>query len=179
LAAYLAGARSIVAVDIDGQALERFAATLNALGAKAIHQCIQGPLEAWDGRADLAVFEFCLHEMPDLGVALDHARCRAAEVIVADHHPGSVWARCTGEGEKVERAWRAAEARRPSAVEVVDAVQEFQDYDALEARVASQGEPALAYIQRYRGCTDLRIPMRWAMALFPGEPAERAGKENG
>jgi hypothetical protein len=117
--------------------------------------------------------------MPDPGGAIDHARCRAAEVIVADHYPGSVWALCTGEGEKTEGAWRAAEARRPSAVEVVDAVQAFQDYDALEARVASQGEPALAYIQRYRGHTDLRIPMRWAMTLFPGKKADGAGEENG
>lgn len=179
LAAYLAGARSIVAVDIDGQALERFSEALNALGAKAAPRCIQGPPEAWDGRADLAFFEFCLHEMPDPGGALDHARRRASAVMVADHYPGSIWALCTGEGEKVERAWRAAEARRPAAVEVVDAVQAFRDYDELKARVTSQGEPALSYIRRYGSQRDLRIPMRWAMALFPGKRAGGAGEENG
>ena len=178
LASYLAGARSIIALDIDGEALQRFAAALSVLGAPAPCRMIEGPLEAWDGRVDLAFFEFCLHEMQDPDGALAYAGKRASYILVADHYPGSIWALCTGEGEKVERAWKAAAVRKPSSLEIVDAVQVFRDFDELEGRVASQGEPALNYIQRYRDKRDLLIPMRWAMALFQGTEVNSEGKEN-
>ena len=168
LAGYLQEARTVTALDIDGEALERFHAAFRQVSGRTPDRCIVGGLEAWDGAADLVFLEFCLHEMPDPADAVQTAVQRAAEVLVADHYRGSPWALCTGEADKVERLWRALEGLHPAAFQSVEALQRFDDYEQLRGRVGGQGREAIEHIQRYRGERDLRIPMWWAMARFPG-----------
>ena len=118
--------------------------------------------------ADVVLFEFCLHEMPDPGAAVEHARGLAPDVVVFDHAPGSAWAFIASEEAKVAAAWAALGRFPVRKTRKYETVQLFPDFAALRERVQGQGPTTLARIEAYRGETDIRIPMSYGLALVEG-----------
>lgn len=168
LVEYGRAARRVVALDSDASAVEALRRKLKAAGLEDRFEPVAGDFFRTSRPADVVLFEFCLHEMPDPGAAVEHARGLAPDVVVFDHAPGSAWAFIASEEAKVAAAWAALERFPVKKVRMCETVQAFSDFAALRERVEGQGPTTLARIEAYRGETDIRIPMSYGLALIEG-----------
>lgn len=166
LAEYGRVARQVLAVDCDAAALAPLAARVRQLGLEDRFVLRHADLLAVGDSADVVLFEFSLHEMPDPGVALDHAMRLAPAVVVLDHSPGSPWAYHVVEEDKVTAAWRAVMERRPSRVRHHRLPHRFSSHRQLLERVSPQGEEAIRRASRFRDQTDITIPVGYGLALL-------------
>jgi hypothetical protein len=166
LAGYGCVARKVLAVDPDGAALAALAERTRALGIEDRFVMLEKDFLAVSERAEVVLFEFCLHEIPDHGGALAHASALAADIVIIDHAPGSPWAHVVDETEKVAASWKAVSARGTRRTRDYDAVQRFASYQELFDKVRSQGAEAIRRIERWRGCADITIPMAYRTALL-------------
>ncbi|HVN32236.1 MAG TPA: methyltransferase domain-containing protein [Thermoanaerobaculaceae bacterium] len=166
LAGYGRVARKVIAVDSDAAALAALAERTRLLGIEDRFDLVEKDFMAVAERADVVLFEFALHEIPDPGAALAHAATLAPDTVIIDHAPGSPWSHAVDETEKVAASWEAAAARGPRRVQDYDAVQRFPSYRELFDKVKGQGEEAIRRIERWRGCTDITIPMAYRIAAL-------------
>lgn len=159
-------AGQILALDSDVQALEKLRENLKASGLEDKFVPILGDFFEADLKADAVLFEFCLHEMADPGAAVKRALDLAPAVVVFDHWPGSEWSYIAAEEEKVAAGWAALGRFPVKKTRTYETVQFFESYEQLYQKVRSQGETALARIARFKGQTDIRIPMSYGLALI-------------
>ncbi len=159
-------AARVLAVDSDPAALRQLEAAVTARGFQDRVDLVQADFFEVARKADVALFEFCLHEMPDPAKALQHARSLAPEVLVFDHAPGSTWAWHAAEEDKVVRSTRAMEACGIRRRAVFHGEQRFRDYAELHAKVASQGPTAIERAAPFREQRDIAIPMAYQAALL-------------
>jgi hypothetical protein len=155
----------MVAVDSDPAALRQLEAAATARGFDRV-ELVGADFFEVARTAEVVVFEFCLHEMPDPAMALERARSLAPEVLVYDHAPGSTWAWHAAEEDKVLRSTQAMEACGIRRREVFHGEQRFAGYAELREKVASQGPTALERAVPYRGRSDIVIPMAYLAALL-------------
>jgi hypothetical protein len=165
LAGYGRAARSVIAVDNDATALASLRDRIATLGLEERFVLLKADFAEVEEHADVVLFEFALHEIADPGVALAHAAGLAPDVVIIDHAPGSPWAHVVDETEKVAAAWEAIEARGARRTQRYDAVQRFATYEELFEKVKGQGAEAIRRIERWRGCSEITIPMAYATAL--------------
>lgn len=164
--AYAARAGRVVAVDPDPEAVDRLkGAVRDAHLADRVH-VLQTDFFSVTQTADVAFFEFCLHEIPDPARALAHARTLAPETLVADHAPGSRWSWFCGEEDKVRGSWEAVDALRPALAARFIGRQEFRDFGELDAKIGMLGEPTTGRIAGYRDQADFTIEMPYRFALI-------------
>ncbi len=168
-------AAKVIAVDQDAEALGVLREKLAQAGLADKFALVQSAFLDFQEKADVVLFEFCLHEMPDPSAALAHARTLAPAVVVMDHWPGSEWAFMAAEEDKATEAWASIVSSRPERVVSFEASQVFSGFDELWQKVRSQGEISLARIERFKGLSDISIPMSYGFALLmapsPGEKA--------
>jgi hypothetical protein len=164
LAGYGRHARHVIAVDPDELAIRRLADAVAHLGIADRFSYVTGTLETCDASGDVVLFEFCLHEMADPASALDHAFNLAPDIVVIDHLASSVWAFHGNEDEKAARSWRAVEAAEVAERAVFETEQRFRDFEELHNRLIGQGAESLQRVERFRGETNLVIPMTYAIA---------------
>lgn len=162
-------ARKVLALDSDAQALEKLCETLEAAGLEDRFEPILGDFFAIDLKADVVLFEFCLHEMADPDAAIERARALAPAVVAFDHWPGSVWSFLGAEEDKVAAGWAALRRFPVIKTQKHETVQVFGGFEQLYQRVKSQGKTSLARIAAYKGQTDIRIPMPYGLALIEGK----------
>jgi len=168
LVEYGRAARRVVALDSDPGAIDALRSKLKAAGLEDRYEPVVGDFFRTSRPADVVLFEFCLHEMPDPGAAVEHARGLAPDVVVFDHAPGSAWAFIASEEDKVAAAWAALGRFPVKKIRRCETVQAFADFADLRERVKGQGPTTLARIEAYRGETDIRIPMSYGLALVEG-----------
>ncbi len=161
-------ARKVLALDSDPQALEKLRESLRAAGLGDRFELVLGDFFGTSLEADVVLFEFCLHEMPDPGAAVEHARALAPDVVVFDHSPGSEWSTVAAEELRVAASWAALGRFPVKKARTYETVQAFANYDQLYEKVKSQGPASLARIEAYKGRTDIRIPMTYGLALIEG-----------
>ena len=166
LAGYGRVARKVIAVDPDGAAPAALAERTRALGIEDRFALLEKDFMAVTERADVVLFEFSLHEIPDHGGALAHAATLASDIVIIDYAPGSPWAHVVDETEKVAASWAVVAARGTRLTQDFDAAQRFASYQELFDKVKGQGAEAIRRIERWRGCTDIRIPMAYRTALL-------------
>lgn len=164
LAGYGRAAQRVIAVDPDGAALAALAERIAALAISDRFALVANDFMAVDERADVVLFEFALHELPDPAAALAHAGALAPDTVVIDHAPGSPWAHAADEAEKVAAAWRAVADRGVRREAGFHAVQRFASYGELAKKLAGQGAEAMRRIERWRGCAEIAIPMGYRIA---------------
>jgi SAM-dependent methyltransferase len=172
LIGYARDARSVVAVDSDPLAVSRLETALQASDFAGRFRVVLGEFLSFSGRADVVFFEFCLHEMDDPGAALLHAGSLAPEILVLDHLPDSRWAWHTCEEDKAARAWDAVRQLGTAREASFRATQHFDAYADLLSRVEPLGPEAIDRSRQWSGQEDIRIDMRYGMALL-GESAGR------
>lgn len=163
---YARTATRVIALDSSAEALDQLKGRLAGTGMEDRFALHCGDFLASRLRADVAAFEFCLHEMTDPAAAIAHACGLAPEVLVMDHWPGSDWAFYVAEELKVARSWEALAAARPRATRSYEATQVFRDYEELRLKVLPQGEVALRRIEPFRERKDFSIAMSYGFALL-------------
>ncbi len=98
-----------IAIDQSAEALEQLRQQVAAQHLESAVEIIHADFCDVSARGDVVYFEFCLHEMPDPGKALAHAKSLAPDIVVFDHAPGSEWAYLGAEEDKVARSSQAME----------------------------------------------------------------------
>lgn len=159
-------AGKVLALDSDAQALEKLQENLKIAGLEDKFSPILGDFFQVDLRADVVLFEFCLHEMADPGAAVERAFGMAPAVVVFDHWPGSEWSFIAAEEKKVAASWASLGRFPVKKTRVYETVQLFSDYEQLYQKVKGQGETSLARVVAFKGLTDIRIPMTYGLALI-------------
>jgi tRNA G37 N-methylase Trm5 len=167
-------AARIVAVDSDPAALRQLEAAVAARGLRERVELVQADFFEVARSAEVVVFEFCLHEMPDPAMALERARSLAPEVLVYDHVPGSTWAWHAAEEAKVQRSTQAMEECGIRRRAEFHGEQRFRDYAELQAKLASQGPTAIDRAAPFRERQDIVIPMTYLAALLQPPEARPA-----
>ena len=158
--------KKLIAIDRDRAALNRLVAKLDASGSRDSVEIVCASFEDVRLSGDVVYFEFCLHETSDPLLALTHARTLAPDSVVFDHLPDSPWSFHAAEEDKVRRSTEAMERfgiRRRHSLSVE---QRFGDYDELLAKIGVQGEVAIQRAQRFRGATNIVIPMNCGLVLL-------------
>ena len=163
---YGRAARKVVAVDNSKEALAALKESLSRAGLEEKFALVHSDFLQCEEKGDVVMFEFCLHEMPDPGAALAHARKLAADVLVMDHLPESPWAYAVTEEEKAAGSWRALRLLPLRKFQKYDAVQFFKNYEELRQKVSVMGEAAIRRTQPFTGRTDFIIPMAYGFALL-------------
>jgi Methyltransferase domain len=163
---YGRSAVKVVAVDQDPAALEVLRENLAQKGLADKFTLVQSDFLEFRETADVVLFEFCLHEMPDPSAALAHAMTLAPAVVVMDHWPGSEWAFLVAEEDKATAAWAAVVSSRPEKTISFEAAQFFKVYEELWQKVHVQGNRSLDRIERFKGRRDYSIPMTYGFALL-------------
>jgi hypothetical protein len=175
---YASDTRHVLAVDPDAAALGPLRAAIEKLALDDRFTIRQARFEALTDPADVVFFEFCLHEMDDPETALRHARALAPDTLIIDHAPESPWAWHTAETEKAARSWAAVERAGVIDDRAFVGRQLFADVEALVARVASLGEPALSRARALGGAGTIEIEMIYRVALLgrPGVTSRRVAQ---
>jgi SAM-dependent methyltransferase len=163
---YAVHAARVVGVDPDADAVDRLKAAIREAGLQDRFHALRADLMAVTEKADVVLFEFCLHEIADPDAALRHAGTLAPHLLVVDPAPGSRWAWYCGEEEKVVRSWAAVDRVPPARAARFLGKQSFRDYGELAAKIGMLGEPTLTRIAEFRDRTDFEIPMPYRMALL-------------
>jgi predicted RNA methylase len=165
LVEYARPARQVIAVDRDPAALGRLLLRLRECGMADKFTLVAKDLLDVHARADVVLFEFCLHETAEPGRALAHARALAPDVVVIDHAPGSRWSWYAAEDRGVEACWRAVERAVIRTETTAEAYQRFSHHAALRAKLAAQGPASRERIADLRGRRAITIPMPYRLAL--------------
>ncbi len=163
-------AAKVIAVDQDPAALDMLRRRLAPAGLADKFALVHSTFLDFREKGDVVLFEFCLHEMPDPSAAMAHARTLAPAVVVMDHWPGSEWAFIVAEEDKAAAVWAAVAASLPEKTASFEASQVFGGFEELWQKVHGQGEKSLARIERFRGLSDISIPMSYGFALLAAPP---------
>ena len=166
LIGYAAITRSVLAIDIDSAALARLEESVREKGLEHRFDIEVADILSISSEADVVFFELCLHEIPDPGRALKHARSLAPHILVIDHHPDSPWAWYVCEDEKAGRSWD--EVRKFNAVREASytAEQHFDTYSDLLTKVEVMGETAIERIADFVDTSNIIIKMQYTIALI-------------
>jgi tRNA G37 N-methylase Trm5 len=159
-------AGKVIAVDNDPSAMEKLRENLKLSGLEDKFTTVVEDFDRTALRGDAVLFEFCLHEMKDPEAAVKHARSLAPDVIIIDHWPGSEWSFIAAEEAKVAAGWQVLMRFAFKKEQKHDTVQIFKEYDELYAKVKGQGETSIARIVKYKGKTDIVIPMSYGLVLI-------------
>ncbi len=174
LVEYGRAAARVLALDSDPGALAKLRERLRAAGLEDRFRPLLCDFMRAELEADVVLFEFSLHEMPDPAAAVERALGMAPAVVVFDHWPGSEWSYVAAEEGKVEAGWASLTRFPVSRERRHEDVQVFRDFEELHEKVKGQGETSLARIAGFRGRSGIRIPMTYGLALI-----ERAGGAGG
>ena len=161
--------RKLIVIDKEPAAIRFWETKVSAEGLQDRVQVIHADFCETSPRADVVYFEFCLHEMNDPARALQHALTLAPEVLIFDHLPDSEWAFHAAEEDKVRRSTDALADFACTRRKAFHTEQRFPQYQQLVEKVSPQGKVALERAERYRGMTDIAIPMTYGLTLLDRE----------
>ena len=157
-------AKSVIAIDSDSEALARLSESLTKANLAEKFTLIHSDFYQVNLKADVVIFEFCLHEMSDPAKAIRHAQSMAPTVLITDHGTDSEWAYIVDEREKVANSWAAVNQFPAKSIRQYGAIQAFHDYNELYNRVSIQGENTISRIAKFKEQQDITIPMTYAFA---------------
>ncbi len=160
------GVKSVVAIDRDGKSLQGFRSEAKSKWAGIPVRFIPRKFETVDARGDVVYFEFCMHLMEDPWYALKHALSLAPDIVVMDHLPGSKWVYYWAGEEAVLRSTGAVESFGVRRRKEFTTEQKFEDWKALAARLAEEGEESRRRVLELKGAKDIRMRMDYGLFLL-------------
>jgi Methyltransferase domain len=159
--------KQLIAIDPDLDALTAFEARVAANGMQDFVDVVHGRFEEVVLSGDVVYFEFCLHEIEDPSEALKHARTLAPDILIFDHAADSPWSYYAAEDDKVRRSDAAIRHLGPRRRRQFAAEQHFANLPELLAKLASQGETAIARAQHdFASSGKLAIQMPCELVLI-------------
>jgi hypothetical protein len=158
--------KRIIAIEQDADVASQLKANIRTKGIEDSVDVVCANFEEVTSSGDVVYFEFCLHEMPDPQRALAHAKTLARDIVLFDHLPDSEWAFCAAEEEKVQRSAEVIAGFAVRRRQTFCTAQSFKDYAELLAKISAQGQVAIERAQRFRGATNIIIPMSCELALL-------------
>jgi predicted RNA methylase len=158
--------KKVFAIDQDEKALKALSENLVKKELDTKFTLIHSDFLKTSLKADVVMFEFCLHEMRDVEEAIRHAQTMAPDILISDHWPGSEWAHIVDETEKVNRSWKEIEKFPVRKIVRYDAVQYFKNYQEIYQKVAVQGINSIERIKNFKDSLDINIPMLYGFALI-------------
>jgi hypothetical protein len=156
----------ILAVDQDAAALRQLEVRIADLDFRSKFELCLSDFMQVQEKADVVVFEFSHHEMPDPAAAIAHARTLASDVLVIDHAPGSEWAYYVCEELLVANSYQAMDLAGIRRQRIYATEQRFNHFEELHNKVAVQGALAIDRIEKFIGATQFAIPMRYGITLL-------------
>lgn len=158
--------KRIVAVDSDAGAMARLRARIRETGLDPKFETREQDFLSMRSPSDVVFLEFCLHEMPDPGGAIEHARTLAPHVLVIDHLPDSRWSWYAGEESKLAASWREIEARPIRRRKSFEAIQAFERREDLRRRLEACGAECVRRIATLASEGRIEIPMPYGIVLI-------------
>jgi ubiquinone/menaquinone biosynthesis C-methylase UbiE len=165
---YAEKARKVIAIDNDLAALKRLEQKLCSKEFMPKFELHNADFYKSEFNADVLVFEFCLHEMPNPEQAIRHALSMTNDIIIIDHYIDSPWAHIVNESEKALISWQAAKGFNIGTQKICVTEQYFANYRDLYEKVKVQGEATISRIEQYKNKTDIIIPMRYYLCKIVG-----------
>ncbi len=163
---YARAAQKVYAVDNNNEALNKLNDSLIKANLADKFTLIHAEFEQVNLTGDVVLFEFCLHEMKDAGVAIERALTMAPIVLISDHLPNSEWAFIVGEKRKVANSWNAIKNFNLRKYQAYDTCQYFTDYEELYQKVKGQGNEVIKEISKFVNQTCIEIPMSYGFVLI-------------
>ena len=159
-------ARKVIAIDNDKKALEKLKEKVIEKRRYDDYLLIDQDFHDVSIKADCIVFEFCLHEMNDIGKAVKKAREIADTVIIIDHYWDFEWIKCVNEYEKVQKVRSYFEIDPPSKIQCFNQYQVFENHKDLFEKVKSQGNEAIQYVRKFEKIQDIRIEFGYMICSY-------------
>ena len=159
-------AKGVFAVDNDRDAIDKLKKKLLEKGLDKKFTIVCSDFLETSMTGDIVFFEFCLHEMADPRVALEHGFKMAPAILIADHLPGNEWTYITDEDEKVRKSREAYESFKIKVFRRYEDHQFFTDYNELYQKVKGQGFNSVNRIRNYKGRENFSIPMLYGFSII-------------
>ncbi|WP_321282362.1 methyltransferase domain-containing protein [Marinifilum fragile] len=163
---YARGARHVIAIDNDKNALNKLKENLSMNGLSEKFTLIHSDFKNTKVKGDVVLFEFCLHEMNEPQEMLEYAQKIANDIVIADHGVNSAWAYIADEKEKAENSWGQVLKNPIQKLITHEAEQYYEDYNELYLKVKVQGENSIERIKKFKMCKRFVIPMEYTFALL-------------
>jgi hypothetical protein len=165
---YGQSAKKIIAIDIDTKALDdlRIAVERNNMSDKYEFILCDFLTKDLAVLGDVALFEYCLHEMTNPVLALNRAGKIARDVVIIDHGLRSEWAYYVAEEEKVRASWQAVKRFKESRHKEHSTEHKFKNYEELLNKVMPQGDIAIQRIEKFKDKLDISILVTYELALI-------------
>jgi len=160
------GVASVVAVDKDAEALDKFRAVSKSTWAGIPIQFVPRKFEEVAFQGDVVYFEFCMYMMENQQKTLDHARSMARDIVVIDHLPGSKWIYYWAGEEEVIRSTKALESFGIKRKKRYTAEQRFKDWQAFTDRLTGAGDESRRRVLELKEAKEVRIPMDYCLYLL-------------
>jgi len=163
---YAKVAHHVIAIDNDKAALDRLNENISNSGLTEKFTLIHSNFSDVNVEGDVVLFEFCLHEMENPQLMLQHAKAVANNVIIADHGVNSQWAFIADETAKAENSWAQVLNNHIQKIVTHKAEQYFSSYNQLYEKVKVQGMNSIDRIGKFKECSNIVIPMEYTFALI-------------
>lgn len=158
--------KRVIAVDNDKGALENLKESIRKENLFDKFRFIHADFYSVKEKADLLMFDFCLHEIPNPKKAIQFALTMSSDILINDHWVDSEWAYIVNEEEKVRKSWAAIEKFKIRKKTRYDTFQFFRNYKELFDKVKGQGDNSISRIKKYQEEKDIIIPMSYGMVLI-------------
>lgn len=160
------GVASVVAIDKDAEALDKFRNESKSRWVGIPIQFVPRRFEEVDFRGDVVYFEFCMYMMEDPQKTLEHARSLAPDIVAIDHLPGSRWVYYWAGEKEVLRSTKALESFGIKRKKRFTAEQRFKDWRALADRLTGLGEESRRRVLELKEAKDVHMPMDCCLYLL-------------
>jgi predicted RNA methylase len=163
LVGYAANAKQIIAVDNDENSINQLRERVSKTMLKDKYSYIVNDFFNVTCKADILVFEFSLHEIPDIKKAIEHGKELAPQVIVFDHCKESEWLYIVQEEGKIENEDNILEKMNVKKAKQYSTMQSFNEYEDLKKKVEIQGEESIKAIHKYITTKNIEIDMKYKL----------------
>jgi predicted RNA methylase len=158
--------QQIIAVDNDRTSVQTLKKVIDQKNLSSKVIVVEKDFYDLNLKADVVLFEFCLHEMADPLKALKQAGSLANDIVIIDHSKDSEWAWYVCETEKATRSWEAAKECGIKKSRRYRTTQYFTAYPELYNKVQVMGPESIIRISKFRDATGFKIPMAYQIALI-------------
>jgi tRNA G37 N-methylase Trm5 len=162
---YADSAQKVFALDCNSKALDKLAEIIHLNEQEEKYELVCGYFETIDIKADVVIFEFSLHEIPDAYETLKHAKKLSNRVIVVEHTSDSEWICLAQEDQNVKRVEEGLTKFEVIKTEYYVTQKEFKDLDDLKTKLGYIDNDRLPSIfEKYKSKVNHSVEMKYRIS---------------